>query len=146
MRQKDFFITNIYSLRNHKILTNFFVVTNTLIQGTSNREQWDWLHFFSRNNGCFGLKLSESTCPNQLSEINRKIFSLNNRCYGHHKNTIFLVSMRTISRTKIPLLLKKLGQWTKTAKFGISRNRTSKLAKLKIYKVNLHKVFIRKCN
>ena len=31
MRQKDFFITNIYSLRNHKILTNFFVVTNTLL-------------------------------------------------------------------------------------------------------------------
>ena len=45
------------------------------VQGPINAKQWDGLrHFFSRNNSCFGLKLSGN-------EINREIFSLNNRCH-----------------------------------------------------------------
>ena len=63
MFQKGFFEGVIY---RYKPITS--------VQGPSNRKQWDeLLHFFSRNNSCFGLKLSGN-------KINREILSLNSRC------------------------------------------------------------------
>lgn len=92
MCQKGFFITTIYTIRNHKTLTYFLVVANPLL---------GFRALVTGQNGCFELKLSGNTCTHQLSEISGGIFFLHNHCHGNHKSTIFLVTMTTITRKKL---------------------------------------------